>query len=253
MKLKYLSYFLFLEGAVLLSGCKQEIDHPYEGKDRIQFQHYTTDWNGNRHYSDSTVYSFGLTPDTVVMDTLKLPVEYLGKGSALARDYEVSIVSDSTTANEDVHFLSFNHTQIFRADKLTDTLRIVILRKSLPNDYTTMENVQLVLKMEANENFDLGLKGGLYKRILLNNYMSEPKWWNGSLRGMFGFFHPAKWKFLIEKLDDEFATYGDIPYDINSPEVRSYYNSLDSYLRNTVVIDEKTGMRVTMRGLESIE
>lgn len=81
--------------------------------------------------------------------------------------------------------------------------------------------------------------------------MSEPQWWEG-LRA-FGFFHPAKWKFLIEELDEKLATYGEIPYDLNSAETRSYSSSLDSYLRKTVVIDEKTGMRVTMSGLEPID
>ena len=132
-------------------------------------------------------------------------------------------------------------------------MSIVILRESLPNDYTSNENIRLVLQMEPTEDFDLGLMGGLQKRILLNNYMSEPKWWQGSLRGMFGFFHPKKWKFLIEELDEELATYGDIPYDINSAETQSYQKSLDWYLRQTVVIDDKTGMRVTMNGLEPID
>ena len=36
-------------------------------------------------------------------------------------------------------------------------------------------------------------------------------------------------------------------------EIKSYVNSMDRYLRNTVVIDDVTGMRVTMNGLEPIE
>lgn len=236
----------------LLWSCDQDIDHPYQGKDRIQFQHYSVDWNGNRHYSDSTVFSFGLTPDEILQDTLKLPVEYLGKGSESVRNYRITVVSDSTTAIEGTHYLTFNREQTFRANELTDTLHIIIIRESLPTDYTTGENLSLVLKMEATEDFDLGLEGGIYKRILLNNYMSEPEWWNGTLHGMFGFYHPKKWKFLIE-LDEELATYGEIPYNLNSAETRSYRGSLDLYLRNTVVIDDKTGMRVTMNGLEPIE
>lgn len=227
----------------LLWSCDQDIDYPYQGKDRIQFQHY----NG-----DSTVFSFGLTPDEILQDTLKLPVAYLGKGSESVRNYRVTVVADSTTAIEGTHYIAFNGVQPFRANELTDTLHIIIIRESLPTDYTTGENLSLVLKMEATEDFDLGLEGGIYKRILLNNYMSEPKWWNGTLHGMFGFYHPKKWKFLIE-LDEELATYGKIPYDLNSAETRSYRESLDLYLRNTVVIDDKTGMRVTMNGLEPIE
>ena len=45
--------FLFCYLGFLMSGCDQDIDFPYEGKDRIQFQHYTVDYNDIRHYSDS--------------------------------------------------------------------------------------------------------------------------------------------------------------------------------------------------------
>lgn len=243
--------FYWMVCAALLWSCKQEIDSPYEGKDRIQFQHYTTDWNGKRHYSDSAVFSFGLTPDSVTQDTLKLPMEFLGKGSEEARTYRVTVVADSTKAVEGTHYLAFGNDQVFRPDSLTDTLRIVILRDALPKDYTTGENLRLELQLEANGDFDLGLEGGIRRKIMLNNYMSEPQWWEG-LRA-FGFFHPAKWKFLIEELDDKLATYGEIPYDLNSAETRSYSSSLSLYLSNTVVIDEKTGMRVKMYGLEPIE
>ena len=36
--------FLFCYLGFLMSGCDQDIDFPYEGKDRIQFQHYTVDY-----------------------------------------------------------------------------------------------------------------------------------------------------------------------------------------------------------------
>lgn len=249
---KYTVYILICS-LVFLWSCKQTIDFPYEGKDRIQFQHYFVDWNGNRHYSDSTVFSFGLIPDEIQQDTLKIPVEYLGKGSDRIRNYLVSTDVDSTTAIEGVHYIAFDEKQTFRSNNLTDTLYIIILRKSLPNDYTSHENIRLVLRMESSNDFDLGLQGGLQKKILLNNYLSEPGWWQENLGGMFGFFHPKKWKFLIEKLDDKLATYGDIPYDQNSPETKSYLQSMDSYLRHNIILDDKTGMRVTMNGLEPIE
>lgn len=251
--MKRIAYYLLLSCLVLLGSCKQDIDFPYAGKDRIQFQHYTTDWNGNRHYIDSITFSFGLVPAEELMDTLKLPVEYLGAGSDQERTYYVSVVADSTTAEEGVHYLPFERVQKFRPNELTDTLCIVILRESLPNDYTTGENLRLELQMEACDDFDLGLRGGIQKKIMLNNYMSEPTWWSGALNGYFGFFHPKKWQFLIEKLDDKLATYGEIPYTINSAETHSYVSSLSLYLNNTVVIDDKTGMRVTMNGLEPIE
>ena len=244
--------FLFCCLAYVVTGCNQDIDYPYEGKDRIQFQHYTVDWNGNRHYIDSIVYSFGLTPDSVLVDTLKLVMEYTGFGSDQARIYGIRIDADSTNAVAGTHYAAIEREQTFRPNKLTDTLRILIFREFLPNDYTSPENIRLDLKVEPNADFDLGLKGGLRKKILLNNYMSEPTWWQKELSGTFGFFHPEKWKFLIG-LDPKLNTYGSIPYDRNSTEIKSHSNSLYWYLYRNVIIDAKTGMRVTLSGLEPIE
>lgn len=235
-----------------LGSCDQDVDFPYQGKDRIQFQHYTVDYNGSRHYSDSTVFSFGLTPDSILVDTLKLVVEYTGFGSDRTRTYYVSVDADSTNAVSGKHYAAIEHEQKFRPGQLTDTLHILIFREFLPDDYTTTENIRLDLKVEVNTDFDLGLEGGVRKKILLNNYMSEPTWWQKELSGIFGFFHPEKWKFLIG-LDEKLGTYGSIPYDRNSTEAKSYNTSLWNYLYHNVIIDEKTGMRVTMNGLEPIE
>lgn len=251
--MKKLIYILILGCLVYaLGGCDQDIDYPYQGKDRIQFQHYTLNANGSRHYIDSIVYSFGLTADTILTDTLKLVMEYTGYTSDQPRIYHVRVDADSTNAVAGTHYAAIEEKQIFRPGKLTDTLRIVIYRESLPDDYTTTENIRLDLKLESSEDFDLGLQRGIRKKILLNNYMSEPTWWQKELSGMFGFFHPEKWKFLIT-LDEKLATYGSIPYDRNSTETKSYNNSLFWYLYRNVIIDEKTGMRVTVNGLEPIK
>lgn len=244
--------FLFCCLPLLWTACDDEVDYPYEGKDRIQFQHYTLDGNDNRHYSDSLVFSFGLTPDSVRVDTLKLVMEYTGFISDRERTYYVSVDQDSTTAVAGTHYAAIEHKQTFRPGELTDTLRVVIFRDALPNDYTSGENARLELVVEPSEDFDLGLRGGLRKKILLNNYMSEPAWWRKELNNYFNFFHPEKWKFLIT-LDEKLRTYGSIPYDQNSPEVKSYYQSLWSYLNYYVILDEKTGMRVTISGLQPID
>ena len=71
-----LSYLVFN-----IISCDQDIDFPYEGKDRIQFQCYTVNNNDVRIYSDSIMGSLGLLPDSIHIDTLKVVMEYLGKGS----------------------------------------------------------------------------------------------------------------------------------------------------------------------------
>ena len=87
--------------------------------------------------------------------------------------------------------------------------------------------------------------------ILINNFMSEPVWWEDNYLGTLGFFHPEKWKILIS-FDEAFATYGDLKYEYNN-EGKTFVSQLSAYLSNFVIIDEATGMRVTMSGLEPIE
>lgn len=94
-------------------GCDQDIDYPYEGKDRIQFKHFSTVYN-RRIYADSVVFSFGLLNDTVRVDTAKIVMQYLGKGSETERTYNVTIVADSTTAKEGIHYAAFPQEQKFR-------------------------------------------------------------------------------------------------------------------------------------------
>lgn len=250
--MKQLLYILCaFQFVYLLGSCEQDIDFPYEGKDRIQFQHYSTDWNGVRHYTDSIMASFGLEADSILIDTIKVVMEYLGTGSSKERTYYVSVIPDSTTAIADVHYEAIEHEQTFRPNELTDTLRIVVYRENLSDDYTNPETMRLDLQLEVSDDFDLGLRGGLKKRILINNYMSEPVWWEDNYLGTLGFFHPEKWKILIS-FDEAFATYGDLQYEYNN-EGKTFVSQLSAYLSNFVIIDETTGMRVTMSGLEPIE
>ena len=92
------------------------------------------------------------------------------KGSEQERTYHVSVLADSTTAIAGTHYQVFSEEQTFRPNELTDTLRIVVNRENLNSSYISQETVRLYLKLEPTEDFDLGLAGGLTKRILINNY-----------------------------------------------------------------------------------
>lgn len=232
--------------ACWMTSCNQDIDFAYEGKARIQFQHYTTDWNGNRHYADTLAITYGLLPDSITIDTAKVVVEYLGSPSDQTRTYYISVVADSTTAIAGTHYAPIAHEQTFRPNELTDTLQIVVYRSNLSNDYIYPEDYQLYLQLEASPDFDLGLEGGLIKKIKLNNYMSEPDWWNNNT-GL-GFFHPKKWQILIS-FNDAYANQHTCPFDINN-EGGEYARGLSNYLNAIPTYDDATGMRIYINGLE---
>lgn len=246
--MKKLIYMMILGCLIYgLGSCDQDINKPYEGKDRIQFRHFTTDYNGKRTYSDSLVFSFGLRPDSIKIDTADIIMEYLGKGSDKPRTYRVVTLMDSTTAVAGTHYEAINEIQSFQPNKLTDTIRVLVYRENLSTSFRDPKTIRIDLKLEPTEDFDLGLEGGLYKKILLNNYLSEPGWWEKNFRGMLGFYHPEKWKILIS-FNEEFANFKSCPFDMND-EGKTYAQGLDRYLKNVPTFDEETGDRIYMNEL----
>ena len=238
--MKKLIYVLPTLLGLVLYSCDQNINYPYEGKDRIQFRHYTTNYNGSRQYSDSLTFSFGLKPAEIEIDTAKIVVEFLGKGSDKERTYKVVVEPDSTTAIVDRHYKAISEMQKFRPGQLTDTIRIAIIRKNLSTSFRHPETIKIGLRLEPTEDFDLGLRGGITKRVLLNNYLSEPAWWNNNT-GL-GYYHPEKWKILIS-FNSKYANQDTCPFDINN-EGRTYRNGLNSYLNAVRTYDEETGDRI---------
>lgn len=250
---KTIYYILFL-GVLssFMTGCDQDIDYPYEGKDRIQFRHYTTDWNGKRTYSDSLVYSFGLKNTDIQIDTAKIIVEFLGKMSDAERTYRVSIDPEKTTAIIGTHYEVINNIQTFRPLKLTDTLRVVIYREHLSASFTNPKNETIQLVMEPSEDFDLGLAKGQKLKLLINNYLSKPDWWEKNFfDGSLGFYHPQKWRILIS-FNQEFANPKTCPFHVNN-EGKGYAAGLNSYLNNVPTYDEETGDRIYRDKMEPVE
>lgn len=237
-------YILILSCLVLLqAGCDQDIDYPYSGKDRIQFQCFRLNTSTQaRTYSDSLTFSFGLTPDSIKVDTAEVVVEFLGKGSAQERTYYVSVVADSSTAVSGVHYKAIEKEQKFRPNSPTDTLLIVIYRENLSTDYNNPEVVRLDLQLEASDDFDIGLSQGIMKKIRMNNYLSEPAWWKPNFGKTLGFFHPKKWKYLMS-LNALFRNQNTCSLTMNN-EGRTYATSLSDYLERTPTYDDKTGFRI---------
>lgn len=246
--MKKLLYVLPILLGLLIYSCDQNIDYPYEGKDRIQFRHYTINYN-QRYYSDSITFSFGLKPDNIEIDTAKIVVEFLGKGSDKERSYKVVVDPNSTTAVVGTHYKAIDEIQKFRPGQLTDTLRIVVIRKNLSTSFRHPETIKIGLRLEPTEDFDLGLRGGLTKRVLLNNYLSEPAWWNNLT--LLGYYHPEKWKILIS-FNKKYANQDTCPFNINN-EGRTYRDGLESYLNAVPTFDKETGDRIYLDRMEPQE
>lgn len=235
--------------AAVLHSCDQDIDFPYEGKDRIQFEHYTVNYNSVRNYTDSVVFSFGLLNDSIKVDTAKIPMEFLGKGSDQTRTYKVVVVPDSTNAVAGVHYEKFDELQTFRAGEFHDTLRIVVYREKLSTSFRNPQTIRLDLKLEPTDDFDLGLAGGIQRKVLLNNYLSEPDWWTSHM-GL-GYYHPKKWKILIS-FNEGYANQHTCSFNYNN-DGRSYVQGLNRYLNEIPTFDDETGERLYLNEMVAQE
>lgn len=247
---KILYILFFISVSVALFSCDNDIDFPYKGKDRVHFEHYTTDGNNARSYYTKIDHSLGLLNDTITSDTLRVVVNLMGKTSDVDRKYKVKINADSTSAVEGTHYIAFDEIQTMEAGKMTDTIKIKILRKDLSISYSHPEDKILYLTLEATEDFELGLTDGLSMKIILNNYLVKPIWWERNFRGMLGFYHPEKWKVLII-FNKDFANYTDVPFQEGTQAATIFTNQLRYYLDTTnPTFDKETGDRVYFDRLE---
>ncbi|SMD02215.1 protein of unknown function [Pedobacter africanus] len=240
-KLKSMLVFL-----VILTSCNQDIDNFYDEKARIQFKYFNevtgSDKVTRRTYSDRITYSFGMKDETVERDTARIVVEFLGNVSNLDRNYQVRIVADSTTAVEGLHYEPISATQIFRAGRMKDTLKIVVKRKALSSSFSNPEDKRLMLEMVPTADFNLGMKDGLRTKLYINNYLSEPIWWKDPGRSTLQFYHPKKWKILIS-FNQKFSDPQKCEFDYNN-QGRSYFQGLASYLSVVPTFDDETGGRI---------
>lgn len=233
----------FMLSVLLLISCSNEIDNVYKGKSRIQFKYYDLNFNKQMIFKNKTTFSFGMKDDSIVRDTARIVVEFLGEVSDVDRKYKVKVATDSTTAVEGMHYEKFSDTQIFRAGMISDTLKIIVLRENLGTSFTDPEDKRLALEMDISEDFDLGMKDGLRTYLHINNYLSEPVWWKDPLRyNYIGFYHPKKWKILIS-FNDGFSNVESCPFDYNN-EGRQYFQGLASYLNAIPTFDDETGYRI---------
>lgn len=255
--------YMMILFAAFLPACNQEVNYPYQGKDRVHFKHYTMDSVTQRRYYYEKVYftdrekaitahniSMGFIPDEITKETIKIPVELLGRVSDVERTYRVEIIPGLTTAVAGEHYEPFEQAQKFAPGGISDTLRIVVNREALSSNFRDPEITILALRIVPSDDFDTGLTDGVEMAFILANYLTEPDWWSsaeGNWDGQLAYFHPLKWKILIS-FDEKFANYTSCPYDINNG--RRFTDALRRYLEDNVVVDEYTNERLYMTSVE---
>lgn len=247
---KYI-YLITVIFAGLIISCDDEVKFPYQGKDCVYFEHQYQIYGGYKTVTyDSVVFSFGKIDDEIMQDTAKIPIKLLGRTSSFERKYKVNVIKegeytdDITDAEEGKDYLKIAEDQIFRADSINDTLRVVLNREFLNKSAIAQESKTIILQLQPSEDFDLGINKGIEMRLIFNDFLSEPKWWDTHKR-YFNYYHPEKWKILM-KWDDKFKDANAPTLGMGGNEMGMYASSLRKYLDDNEVFDKETGERILM-------
>ncbi|WP_316815619.1 DUF4843 domain-containing protein [Pedobacter nyackensis] len=228
---------------LLITSCSKDPGLSYTEKDGVYFAYSYMNYKTVIEY-DSVLYSFGMLEETKMKDTAKLLVKLMGKAVDKDRFYRISIDADSSTAVEGLHYESVAPLQKFRANRLVDTLKVVVLRGNLGSSHLTREMKRIYFKIKQSDDFNVGINKGERMPLLINNYLSEPKWWETYLSSGLNYYHPEKWKVLMKFHDSFKNPNSDYPMDRNL--VNAYFNSLRSYLDDNPTYDKETNERVLM-------
>lgn len=237
-----------LLGLLLLSffSCTKDAGLAFTDKDAVYFQ-YSYMKNVSTINFDHVVFSFGMKDDNIRVDTAKIVVKIMGNAADRDRAYHVRVVADSTTAVAGTHYEILNPLQKFGADKLQDTLCILVKRDALSSSHILKEEKQIKLELADSEDFAVGVDKGRYMKLRINNYLSEPEWWKNYEFYNLYFYHPEKWKVLMMLHDDFKKTGKESP--VSHSVVSTYFNALRTYLLDIPTYDKETGQRILINQL----
>lgn len=246
--------FALLGLGLCLQACEQQPAYMYDSVGRIYFQYETYNSLGHKVPLDSVVFSFGKLPDEVTADTAKVVVRVLGDAVPQDRSYRVKVLDkgqylSGTTdmvAGQDYEVLAPD--QVFGAHRFHDTLRIVVFRRNLSKSIREPRSKTLMLGLEAGGDFELGILKGYEMKLSVNDILMPPLWWKDH-EGELGFYHPKKWRKLIE-LDPLFGI--EDVFTGTGVDMTKKAQILKEWLNKNVIIDDETGKRITKDGLVDV-
>lgn len=237
-----------------LQGCEQDPEYEYDEVNRIYFQYEVQNSLGNKVSIDSVVFSFGKLPEAVVADTAKIVIQLMGNISEQPRKYRVKVLekgkqlSGVTTMVEGEDYAPIAEEQVFGANRFQDTLRILVYRSNLSTSLRNPESKTLMLTLEEGGDFQLGINVGHEMKLSVNNILFPPAWWEKN-ETQLGFYHPKKWRKLIE-WDPIFAV--EDAFIGTGVDMQKKSGMLNDWLNKNIIIDDETGMRITKTGLVEI-
>ena len=213
---------------------------------------YATTYN----LADTTkAYTFYYKPTTVTQDTVFFDIYAIGgitdkdRGFVLKQDS----VAGATNAVAGIDYIAFDDSRVknnyvIKAGKVHTRIPVILLR----NAKLKTNTLALKISTVANENFRLGEKTNLWRKIIFTDRLSQPNIWDANMtKYYFGNYSVAKHAFMIQasgdRWDDAFITIVKADYSLLSFYTSFLKTSLIDYnnAHPTSPLKDENGVLVT--------
>lgn len=205
---------------------------------------------------DSMVYSFAMDDASVTSHTFKVVINSAGLKADKPRSYKVVVDEKGTTIGESDWDATVLASAQIDAGVLWDTLEVTVKR----TDVLKTEWRSLSLRLEANENFQLGAVEKNKIKLTFTDKLQPPTWWP-KWQSYFGVFVKEtflKWQEIyylgadpnVEKFGPNTGKplyWDNMPYYVQPswyPSTFMFFNTLKQYfIDNEVYPDGDTSKR----------
>lgn len=195
-----LKYITIAVAMLAMASCKKDQYHLYNDVARIQFgPDIKLIYNANSALADTlkpfTFYYH--TPD-VIQDTVFFDIYAIGGVSKTDRTFvlEQEQLADTINAIPGKHYVAFNDPKVakfygIKAGAVQAKVPVVLLRDTSLKTTTPI----LKFKVVANDNFELGERRSLWRKVEITDRLSKPTAWSNTY---YGTYSVVKHAFMIE-------------------------------------------------------
>ena len=157
--------FFILLFCTAMFGCKKDKPLLYNSQDNIYLNYAT---------KDTLNFSFAFNP-IQVQDTILVPVTITGKRVNYARQFQLSVVPDSTTAVATLDYVPLKSSYTMPAD--SGVVHVPVIIKSTDTALVS-KSVILTVRVSGGTDFGSLLDESMRtKKIQFSNRLEEPAWW----------------------------------------------------------------------------
>lgn len=168
----------------LFTGCDENGESGYyEDYDRIYF------------VKDSIVCRLGEMLMDVETYTVQVPVKVLGHPIGESRTFKINVNQELTTAPGNF-YTSLPTEFVVDKDSVNAYIPVELLRSRIDPMVDTV--YRIVLDLEINEAFGLGVQEKLRSKVVFSNYLQEPDWWYALEFMYWGAYRPEKYQKMME-------------------------------------------------------